>query len=78
MTLSRAESGVAEVRMGARYFFFAGFAVWVASTETLIPPREANSPCTVMVLGAQAVTRSSRIRFATSSLKERWLRYEAK
>lgn len=57
--------------MDLGYFFLAVLAVWVASTDTLIPPREANSPWTVMVRGAQAETRSSRMRLATSSLKDR-------
>ena len=39
-----------------------------------IPPREANSAFTIMRLGLQARTRSSRIRLVTCSLKARSLR----
>ena len=38
-----------------------------AVTTVLIPPRTEKSPTTVMRLGAQAATRSSRIWFVTAS-----------
>ena len=46
----------------------------LASTLTVIPPRAANSPCTLSTRGWQQAARSSRIRLTTSSLKLRVLR----
>ncbi len=45
----------------------ACYFAYMAVTVVLMPPRGVNSPATVIRLGAQAATRSSRIWFVALS-----------
>src|SRR6516165_6242783 len=49
-----------------------------AGAVSAIPPRAENCAVTIASRGAQAFTKSSRMRFVTASLNARSLRYEAK
>src|SRR5256885_1078512 len=56
----------------------SGASGWLAVTVRAMPPRAANSPRTIARRGAQALTKSLRIRLTTSSLNARSLRNDAR
>src|SRR4029453_4568782 len=55
--------------------FLSGYS---ARTVSPIPPRAENCAVTIASRGADALTKSSRMRFVTASLKARSFRYEAR
>src|SRR5215831_14000583 len=57
------------------FHFFSGYS---ARTVSAIPPRAENCAVTMAWRGAQAFTKSSRMRFVTASLNARSLRYDAR